>query len=121
MGWIGGMMQLVMGGTLQDSAGDAGEGDPHVAVAQMTISEEERHRENVAVQKRERAHAGAESVGHGAEYDAGRKTDQVHEGDDLDRMLAQFGQGRHHLCGMVNLVELPQSRNLMETIMSEPI
>ena len=51
MGGIGGVMQLVMGRTLQDPAGDAGERDPHVAVPEMPVGQEKRHREDVAVQQ----------------------------------------------------------------------
>ena len=97
MDGIGGMVQLVVRRALQDTSGEAGEGDPHVAVAQMAVGDEERHQENVAVEEGERAHARTEGVGHDAEHDPGRKPDQVHESDDLDRMLTQFGKRRHDL------------------------
>ena len=104
---IDGVVQLVVGRALQDPAGDAGERDPHVAVPQVAVGDEEHHRENVAVEQRERLDAWAEGIGHRAERDSGRKADQVHERDDLDRMLAQFGEGGHDLGRMVDLVELP--------------
>ena len=106
MGGIDGVVQLVVGRALQDPAGDAGEWDPHVAVPQVAVSNEEHHREDVAVEQRERLDAWAEGIGHRAERDSGRKADQVHERDDLDRMLAQFGERRHDLGRMVDLVEL---------------
>ena len=77
--------------------------------------------EDVAVEQRERLDAWAEGVGHRAERDAGRKADQVHERDDLDRMLAQFGEGGHHLGRVVDLVELPQRWDLVEEIVAEPV
>ena len=118
---IGGMMQLVMGRALQDPAGDPGERDPHVAVAQMPVGQEKRHGEDVAVEQGERAHAGTEGVGHDAKHDSGRKPDPVHERDDLDRVLAQFGQRRHDLGGMVDLVELPERGDLVEGVVGGPI
>ena len=65
------MVQLVVSRALQDAAGEAGEGDPHVTVPQVAVGDEERHQENVAVEQGERAHAGTEGVGHDAEHDAG--------------------------------------------------
>ncbi len=110
-----------MGRTLQDPAGDAGERDPHVAVPEMPVGQEKRHGEDVAVQKRERANAGAEGVGHDAKHNSGREPDPVHEHDDLDRVLAQLGQGGHHLGGMVDLVELPERRDLVKAIVGGPV
>ena len=51
MDGIGGVMQLVMRRALQDAAGDAGERDPHMAVPQMPVGQEEHHREDVAVEQ----------------------------------------------------------------------
>ena len=67
------------------------------------------------------SHAGPEDIRHGAEHDSGREPDPVHERDDLDWMLAQFGQGRHHLGGMVDLVELPKRRDLVKGVVGGPI
>ena len=36
-------------------------------------------------------------------------------------MLTQFGERRHHLRRMVDLMELPQRRDLMEEKVAEPI
>ena len=118
---ISGVMELVVGRTLQDPAGDSGERDPHVAVPQMPVGQEKHHGEDVAVQKGERTHAGTEGVGHDAEHDSGREPDPIHERDDLDRVLAQLGQGRHHLGGMVDLVELPERRDLVKGVVGGPI
>jgi hypothetical protein len=121
MDGIGGMVQLVVGRALQDAAGEAVKGDPHITVPQVAVGDEERHQENIAVEQGERANARTERVGHDAEHDAGRKPDQVHERDDLNRMLTQFGERRHDLSRMVDLVELPEGRDLVEAIMGEPI
>ena len=66
-------------------------------------------------------HAGPKDISHGAEDRSGREPDPVHERDDLDRMLAQLGQGRHHLGGMVDLVELPERRDLVKGVVGRPI
>ncbi|HKI15745.1 MAG TPA: hypothetical protein VKA12_12230 [Roseiarcus sp.] len=115
------MVQLVVSRALQDPAGDASERDPHVAVPQVAVGNKEHHQQNVAVEQRERLHPGAEGIGHDAEHNSGRKPDQVDERDDLDRMLTQFGERRHHLGRMVDLVELPQRRDLVEEKVAEPI
>ena len=66
-------------------------------------------------------HARTEGIGHDAEHDSGRKPDPVHECNDLDRVLAQFGQGRHHLGGMVDLVKLPERRDLVKGVVGGPV
>ena len=121
MSGVDGVMKLVMGGTLQDPAGDSGERDPHVGVPQVTIGQEKRHRDDVAVEQREGLDARAEDIGHDAECGARAETDQIDHDDDLDRMLAQFGEGGQHLRGMVHLVELPHRGDLVEEIVAEPI
>ena len=121
MSGIGGVMQLVMGGTMQDATGDSGEGDPHVGVPQVTVGQEKRHREDIAVQQGEGAHARAKRVGHDAECRARGQTDQIDHDDDLDRVLPQFGEGGQHLRGMVDLVKFPQGRNLVKAIVGQPV
>jgi len=104
MSGIGGVMQLVMGGTMQDATGDSGEGDPQVGVPQMTVGQEKRHREDITVQQGEGARARAKGVGHDAECGARAETDQIDHDDDLDRVLAQFGERGQHLRRMMDLV-----------------
>ncbi len=47
-----------MGGALKQPAGQAGEGDPHMRMAQMADRHDEQHQHRVGVEQRERAHAG---------------------------------------------------------------
>ena len=101
-----GVVNLMMCRALQNPPHSSGERDPHVAVPKVAVGEEEHHQENVAVQQSKGLDAGAENIGHDAEHETGREPDQVDESQDLDRMLAQFGEGRQHFGGMVDLVSV---------------
>ncbi len=115
------VVELMVRRAVQDAAREPGEGDPHPAVAEVPIGEQERHHEDVAAEQREGTHAWPEGIGHRAEDEAGRKTDQIDDEEDLDRVLAKLGEDGHRLGRMVNLMELPQSRDLVQRVVGQPV
>src|SRR5580658_5930636 len=65
-----GMMDLVMSRTLEEPAGHAREGDPHMRMAQMPDRHDEKHQHEIGVEQSEGADSRSKQIGHRAEDDA---------------------------------------------------
>src|SRR3990172_2622444 len=118
---IGRMMDLMMRRAEKQPAPWAREGDPELRMLQGADEEREEQHDGVGVGDRELLDRRSQQVVEGAARDAGEQRQDIVEHQRVDRVHTKIGQWGEDLGFVVDLMKLPEERNVVAEVVVDEI